>query len=330
VTSPPKAVVVDCPRCQHRYEDWYRPSLNLDIEHFGDEYIDSASSAVCPACGHKVYFQNMVVRDGVFLITDDTGDDHAGFSHPVEELFEALPAVRPYPPGVLEVPEHIPGVAFFPGGAGLWGAKRDSPLPPMPVGGVMVLGHDFHCEAGYQRSFAQGTEIPEPGEAGVRVPTWTALEELFAEVGISLSNCFFTNAYMGLREGNKSTGPFIGARDPAFMQRCREFLILQLHVQRPSLVITLGNRVPCFIAPLAPELHSWTRARTFREIDMAGAMVNNVRFAGADVPACTVIALLHPSMRNSNLKRRSYGESRDHKAEVALLREAAQLAGLPW
>ena len=78
--------------------------------------------------------------------------------HPVDELFTAMRMVKPYPHGVIAAPDRIPGVAFFPGGAGLWGAAADAPLPPMPTGGVMVLGHDFHTKAGFLSALAQGTE----------------------------------------------------------------------------------------------------------------------------------------------------------------------------
>ena len=63
--------------------------------------------------------------------------------------------VEPYPKGVVPVPERLPGTAFFPGAAGLWAFDPDAPLPPMPVGGVMVLGHDFYSEAGYRRFLAK-------------------------------------------------------------------------------------------------------------------------------------------------------------------------------
>jgi hypothetical protein len=42
--------------------------MNLDLDDFDDEYLDKASSAVCPKCGRKVYFHSLVVRDGVFFV----------------------------------------------------------------------------------------------------------------------------------------------------------------------------------------------------------------------------------------------------------------------
>jgi hypothetical protein len=37
---------------------------------------------------------------------------------------------------------------------------------------------------------------------------------------------------------------------------------------------------------------------------------------------CRCVALEHTSMRNSNVKRRVYGEYRGHEAEVEMLRDA--------
>ena len=68
MTSPPERVTVICPQCGHTYEDWWRPSVNLDLDDFDDEYLDACMSAVCPECKHKVYFGNMIVKDRVFIL----------------------------------------------------------------------------------------------------------------------------------------------------------------------------------------------------------------------------------------------------------------------
>jgi hypothetical protein len=67
MTMPIETIRVRCPHCQKVYKDWYRDSINLDIDNFDDDYIDQCSSATCPKCGHKVYFDNLVVKNGVFI-----------------------------------------------------------------------------------------------------------------------------------------------------------------------------------------------------------------------------------------------------------------------
>lgn len=242
--------------------------------------------------------------------------------HPIEDLFRHLaPDVEPYPEGVVRPDGHIPGTAFFPGGSGLW-MPNGLTRPPMPTGGVMVLGHDFHSETGFKASLAQGTEFPERPANGYRVPaTWIALRRLLDEARVPLERCFFTNAYMGLREGHGNTGPFPGARDPAFVARCRRFFLRQLDAQQPAVILSLGIWVPRFLAPLSSQLDQWSRAKRMKDLDDAGPIVHNVSFSGSRL-SCTVAALTHPSLRGPNVRRRRYDGATGHEAEIALLIEA--------
>ena len=129
--------------------------------------------------------------------------------HPVDYLFERL-ADWTYPTGVVPVPQKkIPGTAFFPGGCGLWRERPGVDLPPMPLGKVMVLGQDFNNEKGYSKALQVGHELD--------IPTWRGsgrgrgLLGLLRDANISPTDCFFTNAYMGLRPAESSNkGPFPG------------------------------------------------------------------------------------------------------------------------
>ena len=249
--------------------------------------------------------------------------------HPIESLFAAMETVAPYPDGVIPVPGRIPGIAFFPGGAGLWDVRPGTPLPPMPMGGVMVLGHDFHSETGFRASMDQGTEVPHVARKGYRTaPTWITLRKLFAEVNVPLTRCFFTNVYMGLRKGSGTTGRFPGSRDVEFVERCRAFLLRQLAAQQPTLVLTLGSWVPAFVAPLAPKLAAWRGARTMKDIDCINPLMMGVAFEDSSLPPCTVLALTHPSLRGPNVGRRQYGSLNGHAAEIAMLRQAMVSAGI--
>jgi hypothetical protein len=108
----------------------------------------------------------------------------------------------------------------------------------MPIGQVMVLGHDFDNEAGFHQSlYTRGENL--------KCPTWRYLLWLLKQVQLPAEACFFTNLYMGLRAGNaKVTGPFPGSRCPRFVQQCQTFLRYQITVQRPRLILTLGAQVP--------------------------------------------------------------------------------------
>lgn len=245
-------------------------------------------------------------------------------SHPAVELWSAHHPAHGYPSGVEAVPEPIPGLAFFPGGWGLFGAKRDAPLPPMPTGGIMVLGHDFHSRRGYDESMRLGGER-------LTLPTWRSLLSVLEASNIPPETCFFTNLYMGLRCGEKTTGVFPGASDVAFRRHCQDFFVRQLAVQRPRLVLTLGVQVPPVIAGLSGQLAPWGEARGIKHIDRVGALRTDVAFAGLDGFTTTVAALLHPSLRSASLRHRRYVEQSGvvrvgNEAELALLRDALATA----
>lgn len=78
--SPIENVKVLCPKCDQHDEDWWRPSVNLDLDDFDDEYLEQCSSAVCPHCRHEVHFQNLAEeysRDSDRArVVGDRGLDH--------------------------------------------------------------------------------------------------------------------------------------------------------------------------------------------------------------------------------------------------------------
>jgi uracil-DNA glycosylase len=232
----------------------------------------------------------------------------------VAKLLKLLSNIGPYPPGVVPVTQHIPGTAFFPGGYGLWSGDQDNEVvSPFPFGRIMVLGHDFGSVESHRASFDRGHELD--------CATWRNMRSFFEEAGINLSECFFTNFYMGLRKGSKNTGKFPGATDPDFVDRCRAFLSKQIAFQKPRAILTLGTWVPSLLAPLSPNLSPWSKAKTFHAIDNAGGLIPNCRFDGVPTPI-HVAALTHPSLRGSNINRRQFGSKTGNAAELALVKKA--------
>ncbi len=61
MTMPPEDVTVVCPECGTEYEDWYRGSINLQLDDFDEEYIEEATTATCPECGTVVEFGSLIV-----------------------------------------------------------------------------------------------------------------------------------------------------------------------------------------------------------------------------------------------------------------------------
>jgi hypothetical protein len=243
--------------------------------------------------------------------------------HPVEHLFARLDQFHDYPPGVKRMPGRFKGTAFFPGGAGLWQAVPGQPLPPFPVGGVMVLGHNFGPEVDF---VPQADELRSENLNGA---TWRGVRDVLPRAGIPLERCFFTNAYVGVLPGSKAVGRFPGASVPAFVQWCQAFILEQVRAQQPRLLLTLGKEVLPVVAELTPELRrAWSGAKTLRDIDqLKVALVHPVEFPGVS-HATAVVALTHPANRPPNVKRRRYQGQGGDAAEMLLLHDA--LVATSW
>ena len=72
MTSPCNPISVKCPSCGATYDDWYRPSINLALDDFDDEYLDEVTSSTCPHCQCKVRHSVLTIReDGFWSIGGD-------------------------------------------------------------------------------------------------------------------------------------------------------------------------------------------------------------------------------------------------------------------
>ena len=180
----------------------------------------------------------------------------------------------------------------------------------------MVIGHNFDSEAGFERAFNHEGE-------NLKGSTWRNLLACLEQVEISPERCFFTNAYVGLQSGNRAIGSFPGKRDPEFVCWCQNFLLEQIKLMQPRLILTLGAYVPSFMAPLSPELrHAWSGVKRLVILDeQETALVYPSYFEGVLHPIA-VVALTHPAYRHVNVKYRRYGNLKGEAAEQALVRDA--------
>ena len=68
MTSPPEEITVKCPKCGYFYKDWFRASINLDLDPFDSEHLEKCSNAKCPQCRHTVNLDMLIVENGVFML----------------------------------------------------------------------------------------------------------------------------------------------------------------------------------------------------------------------------------------------------------------------
>ena len=244
-----------------------------------------------------------------------------------------------YPNGVEPVSRMLCSTAFFPGGSGLWNAPpkealpyslqefcsffKNSNPPTMPKRKIMILANDFGSKDGYER--VRNNPYANLNSSS----TWRNLLELLYHAGIKPKNCFFTNAYMGLRLEGEDEGPSPGAADREFIKRCEAFFLdEQISVQKPCLILALGKHAIRFIARLSPDLTGWKECKTFPALDNSdlGPLVEKVHFKSSK--PVTVVALVHPSRRKGNVWRRRYRGAEGEDAELAMLKDALKQSGL--
>jgi hypothetical protein len=232
-------------------------------------------------------------------------------------LHEAMNDLVPpelYPWGVIPIPKpKIAGTAFFPGGSGLYLEGHSRGEVELPVGGVMVLGHNFDSEAGFSASVTRGKEKLTTG-------TWGRLLKLLGGAEVPVAQCFFTNAFMGLCEGDDSFD-YRGRAHGAFRMACSAFLRAQIEFQRPRLILTLGRHVPPILAELSPELSVWLRPDLRLDDFDATPLIPNAGFhlSTGWTHRAVVVPLAHPSMPNGS-RRKPKGYSPGWKGELEVIR----------
>lgn len=225
-----------------------------------------------------------------------------------EKLFEHINLVEPYPDLVTEVTTMIDITAFFPGGKGLWKEEESDVFPT-----ILILGQDFSTEKEYMRMMQNKVN-------DINGSTWRNLRELFKEANVSLIDCFFSNVFMGLRKTESMTGKFPGFKNEDFVSRNIEFLLFQINVIKPKLIITLGKYSAELVSKLSDDLNSWRNYRALRQPDIG--LKKDIKINGNIL---TCVALEHPSMRRSNVKRRRYKNFVGNEAEVRMLKDALNL-----
>ena len=242
------------------------------------------------------------------LIVDTASED------PSHALFaDALAAFSTLPAGVSHPPFQSTAIDFFPGGTGMC-----VPNAPFPIGGVMVLGHNY----GSDLDFARNVHLAETSWHDSIWPTRRNTYIALRRWGIEPSRCFFTNFYPGFvttrdEDGRPfHVGPHPHANDAAFVCASREFFVRQVQTQRPRAVLVLGPQVPPLLARLDRRLHAWEPWPGFAALDASGASVVRGLTLGRHTFSMCVVA--HPSMPNA--RHRAFGALEGAKAEDAIVR----------
>jgi hypothetical protein len=141
---------------------------------------------------------------------------------------------RAYPARMSCFPFRLNGQGFFPGGDGIWrdeGQLAQESTGLVAVDGVMFLGNDFGTRKSFERLRKKGFENPL---------TWKHVKRRVSRAGLPSSFTFFTNAVMGLRDEGAALDKTDWDRVPRFKNFCREFLVFQIEILQPRLIVVMG------------------------------------------------------------------------------------------
>ncbi len=131
---------------------------------------------------------------------------------------------------------------------------------------------------------------------------------------------FFTNAILGIRrKGNKSTGKSPAFKDSTFIKYCQRFLLKQIELQKPQIIIVLGKYVAEFLAPLNDKLKIWNKIENYEKLDNnKEQVIKDVRFT--DAVTTNLVLIVHPSYRKVNVKWRKFLNFKGEPAEIEMIR----------
>lgn len=213
--------------------------------------------------------------------------------------------------GMIKIKEPMDGVGFFPAFRGVNDGTADISRKDF-----IVLGQDQDNLKGYEKNKANKHEENSA--------TWRNMDKLFGRVKISMDDCFFTNAIMGLRDTKKSTGKSPGYRKPEFTQACLEILEDTIKLVKPKAIICLGIWPARFLGMASGDIaKKLICLDSYQEIDAHNcALIKGARIDRFTDFKTNVAIIVHPSYRGVNAKKRSFKRIKNHeRAEVEILKE---------
>ncbi len=217
--------------------------------------------------------------------------------------------------------------AFFPGGNGLYLGSTAS----VAICRTLVLGSNFGCVTDFVREDGSLVRCDETNSS----KTWVGrkpgfgLKAMLTRTPIKLEECFFTNAWPFLHEGNSNNAselimPWLG--DKNLMHDCTEFFTKSVSKIKPKLIVVLGPGAAAFVSKVWPHTFAEWGGCTISSMDRKP--MDSVVFEREPI-VCA--AITHPSAHDLNAMKRAEpykSLSNSIDGEVRLLVRAAKEAGI--
>lgn len=228
----------------------------------------------------------------------------------LEELKHELSKISSYPNSLRSVCCEINGIGFFPGAKGLWNVHDET----LSNKSFMILGHDFGNEKDFDISVKRGDE-------NLQGLTWKNLLKMLMEYNIDVQDCFFTNGIMGVRINSSAIGKSPGFDDPTFLNDCRNLFLKQIEVQKPKIILALGQHIWKFLSEVSDELQQLNDITTFSDLDTSECTVfKNISFKNLNSFSTNIGFLTHPTYWHLNVKNRRYKSFQGIEAERQMIK----------
>jgi hypothetical protein len=221
----------------------------------------------------------------------------------------------------------ITGTGFFPVGDGLFREKGFN--PKLPLNGIMVVGQDFDNEKNYTCLVENyDSEIKKGNKTFSNLTKNYNIFNKDTDYGRNnLMRTFFTNALLGVREGEMSNKGLNAAfkKSPIYIEKCRRAFICQLRVLKPRIIIFMGSALIKFVSSdiISKELKDRIKGQTISKL----IYYKIHDFTYSNGKPVVVAFIIHPCLSTSNIWRKEYknlagNQFKEKPAEEAMLEDA--------
>jgi|GEM_PF-3188870 len=250
--------------------------------------------------------------------------------HPSIELFNKCDKIMEghYIKDVVDpIPEQLGCTAFFPGGYGLWlkgGNNRPDTLPAFPVNGIMMLADIFDPYEAYFKLRDEYNLSKSIQCSNIYGKFWNGLKNIIEQSKCQFESIFFSNVYMGIFKCDKTYFHKKTKTSRDYTDRCNEFLLQQILIQRPRLIFAIGLKSAECLGSLfevqewkKPSISSMNKNRTFFKAIMHGDIRFNMGY------------IADPTYK-INEEKREYGGKEYREANIKFVADALSLTNISW
>lgn len=125
---------------------------------------------------------------------------------------------------------------------------------------------------------------------------------------------------MGVRAEGSALGRSPAFEYPEYIKGCKDFLIKQIDIQKPKIIVALGLHLIGFISDMSPELSDVAKIKNFKKLDERNlAGFSDVSFYSLPGFKTSVIFITHPTYWHLNVLYRTYNGLKEKDAEAALI-----------